>query len=89
MIIGLLLLAAVGILVWGYQQAKPYGRPGILAWLQTVVLMGPWLLFFGFSAAGVYLNLAGILLLVVSSAGLYIYLGRQLRKAGQAEIAEK
>lgn len=89
MITALLLIAAVGILVWGFLQAKPYGQAGILAWLQTVVLMGPWLLFFGFSAVGIYLNLAGILLLVVSSAGVYIYLGKRLRDAGQAELAEK
>ena len=79
MVIVLLLLAAVGILAWGYAQAKPLGTPGLLAWLQTVVLMGPWLLFFGLTAVGIYLNLAGILLLVVSSAGLYIYFGRRLR----------
>ncbi len=89
MITVLLLLAAVGILVWGFLRAKPFGRLGILAWLQTVVLMGPWLLFFGLSAAGVYLNLAAILLLVVSSAGIYIYLGRQLRSVGQAELSAK
>ncbi len=89
MIAALLLIAAIGILAWGFVQAKPYGTPGILAWLQTVVLMAPWLLFFGFSALGIYLNLAGILLLVVSSAGLYIYLGKRLRVSGQAELAEK
>ncbi len=89
MITVLLLLAAVGILVWGFLRAKPFGRLGILAWLQTVVLMGPWLLFFGLSAAGIYLNLAAILLLVVSSAGIYIYLGRQLRSVGQAELSAK
>lgn len=89
MITILLLLAAVGILIWGFSRAQPFGRLGILAWLQTVVLMGPWLLFFGLSAAGVYLNLAAILLLVVSSAGIYIYLGRQLRSAGQAELSAK
>ncbi len=87
MITVLLLAVAVGILAWGFSKAKPLGRLGILAWLQTVVLMVPWLLFFGFSAVGIYLNLAGILLLVVSSAGLYIYLGRQLRAAGQEELA--
>lgn len=89
MIIVLLLLAAGAILAWGYSKAKPFGRSGILAWLQTVVLMGPWLLFFGFSAAGLYLNLAGILLLVVVSAGVYIYLGRELRKEGAAELASQ
>ncbi len=87
MITVLLLAVAVGILVWGFSKARPLGRLGILAWLQTVVLMVPWLLFFGFSAVGVYLNLAGILLLVVSSSGLYIYFGRQLRAVGQEELA--
>lgn len=87
MVIVLLLIAAVGILAWGYSQAKPLGTSGILAWLQTVVLMGPWLLFFGLSAVGVYLNLAGILLLVVSSAGLYVYLGRRLRDLNKEAIA--
>ena len=87
MVIVLLLLAAVGILAWGYAKAKPFGKPGILAWLQTVVLMGPWLLFFGLTALGIYLNLAGILLLVVSSAGLYIYLGRQLRSLNEEEFS--
>ena len=52
-IIVLLLLAAIAILAWGYMKAKPFGKSGILAWLQTVVLMGPWLLFFGLSAVGV------------------------------------
>ncbi|EDX87461.1 peptidase, M50 family protein [Synechococcus sp. PCC 7335] len=87
MITVLLLAAAIGILAWGFSKAQPLGRPGILAWLQTVVLMVPWLLFFGFSAVGIYLNLAGILLLVVSSTGLYIYFGRQLRAASQEELA--
>ncbi len=87
MVIVLLLLAAVGILAWGYSQAKPLGASGILAWLQPVVLMGPWLLFFGLTAVGVYLNLAGILLLVVSSAGLYVYLGRRLRELNKETLA--
>ncbi len=79
-------LVAIGILVWGYNRAKPYGKLGLLAWLQSVILMAPWLLFFGLFAAGIYLNLAGIILLVLLSAGLYIYLGRRLREAGQKEM---
>ncbi|MFK8182753.1 MAG: site-2 protease family protein [Phormidesmis sp.] len=89
MITALLLVAAIAILYWGYSKAQPFGKPGILAWLQTVVLMGPWLLFFGLSAVGIYLNVAGILALVVISAGVYIYLGRLLRLSGQAELTEK
>ncbi|MGG6238889.1 site-2 protease family protein [Nodosilinea sp. AN01ver1] len=82
-ITGLILLAAIAILVWGYRRAQPYGSVGILAWLQSVVLMGPWLLFFGLFALGIYINLAGVLVLVLGSTGLYIYLGRRLRDLGQ------
>ena len=80
---GLILLAAIAILVWGYRRALPYGNLGTLSWLQSVVLMAPWLLFFGLFALGIYINLAGVLLLLLLSTGLYIYLGRRLRTLGQ------
>ncbi|MEC4984867.1 MAG: site-2 protease family protein [Oscillatoria sp. PMC 1068.18] len=81
-----IVLVALAILLWGYNRARSYGKLGILAWLQSVVLMVPWLLFFGLFAAGIYLNLVGILFLIVASAGGYIYLGKQLRKEGQDTI---
>jgi membrane-associated protease RseP (regulator of RpoE activity) len=81
---GLILLVAIAILVWGYRRALPYGTVGILAWLQSVVLMTPWLLFFGLVTLGVYLNLAGVLGLLLLSTGLYIYLGRRLRTLAQS-----
>jgi membrane-associated protease RseP (regulator of RpoE activity) len=81
-----IVLLAVGILLWGYNRAKPYGQLGILAWLQSVVLMVPWLLFFGLFALGIYFNLVGIISLLVISAGIYIYLGNRLRAAGQEQI---
>jgi membrane-associated protease RseP (regulator of RpoE activity) len=77
-----IVLLALGILGWGYYRARPFGKLGILAWLQSVVLMTPWLLLFGLFAAGIYLNIVGILLILVSSTALYIYLGKQLRAAG-------
>ncbi|HEY9881444.1 MAG TPA: site-2 protease family protein [Leptolyngbyaceae cyanobacterium] len=83
---GLILLAAIAILTVGFLRARPYGKIGILAWLQSVALMSPWLLFFSLVAAGVYLNLAGVLLLLIVSTGLYIYLGRQLRALGTQEM---
>ena len=76
-----LLLMAVGILVRGFYRAKPFGKLGILAWLQSVVLMSPWLLFFGLFSAGIYLNLVAVLLMLLASTGLYIYLGRELRSS--------
>ncbi|HEY9750851.1 MAG TPA: site-2 protease family protein [Allocoleopsis sp.] len=84
--IALMLLVALGILGWGFYRAKPFGKLGILAWLQSVVLMLPWLLFFGLFAAGIYLNLVGILFLIVASTGLYIFLGNRLRAAGQDTV---
>ncbi|NJL38560.1 MAG: site-2 protease family protein [Leptolyngbyaceae cyanobacterium SM1_4_3] len=83
MVTVLILLIALGVLGWGLYRARPFGKLGILAWLQSVVLMAPWLVFFGLFAAGVYLNLAGVLLLLVVSIGLYILLGSRLRAAGQ------
>ncbi|MDJ0674847.1 MAG: site-2 protease family protein [Calothrix sp. MO_167.B42] len=85
-LVATILLVAVGILGWGFYRAKPYGKLGILAWLQSVVLMTPWLLFFGLFAAGIYINIAGVLFLLVISAGIYIYLGKQLRAVGQDTI---
>ncbi|MEG4114860.1 MULTISPECIES: site-2 protease family protein [unclassified Microcoleus] len=81
-----LVLVALGILGWGFYRARPFGKLGILAWLQSVALMSPWLLFFGLFAAGIYLNLVAVLLLLVVSTGLYIYLGRQLRKAASDTV---
>ncbi|MEG4235515.1 site-2 protease family protein [Microcoleus sp. Pol11C3] len=81
-----LVLVAMGILGWGFYRARPFGKLGILAWLQSVALMSPWLLFFGLFAAGIYLNLVAVLLLLVASTGLYIYLGRQLRKAASEAV---
>ena len=79
----LIILVALGVMGWGFKRARTYGKLGILAWLQSVVLTAPWLLFFGLFAAGIYLNFVGILFLLVGSAGLYIYLGKLLRDAGQ------
>ena len=83
MITALTVLVAIGILAWGFVRARPLGKLGLLAWLQSVVLMAPWLLFFGLFAIGIYLNVVWVLLLFVLSTGLYIYLGSRLRVLGQ------
>lgn len=85
-----LLIVSIGILGWGYYRNRDLGKFGILSWLQSAVLMIPWLLSFGAFAAGLYINLAGILLLLVFSTVLYIWLGSQVRLAAQdPEIAVK
>lgn len=83
------MLAAIAILTAGFLRARPYGKIGLLAWIQSVVLMAPWLLFFSLVTLGVYLNLAGLLVLLLVSTGLYISLGRQLRRLGTEELAAK
>ena len=88
-LVATIVLVAFGILGWGFYRARPFGKLGILAWLQSVVLMAPWLLFFGSFAAGIYINIVGVLVLLLVSAGIYIYLGRQLRAAGQDELLKQ
>ncbi len=83
MVTVVLLLVAIALLVWGFIRARPAGQIGLLAWLQSVVLMAPWLVFFGVTAFGIYPNLVVVLFLVVASAGGYILLGRRLRFLGQ------
>jgi membrane-associated protease RseP (regulator of RpoE activity) len=82
----LLVICAVGTLIWGFRRAQPYGRVGILAWLQSVILVAPWILFLGLAAAGIVLNFAVILLLIVGSAIIYVALGNQLRSASKDAI---
>ncbi len=90
MITAITVLIALAVLGWGFYRARPFGKLGILAWLQSVVLMAPWLLAFGLSIAGIYLNLIVIIVLFVASTGLYIYLGRQLRSLSQdAALAQR
>ncbi|HEY9634879.1 MAG TPA: site-2 protease family protein [Coleofasciculaceae cyanobacterium] len=85
----LIILVAIGVLGWGFNRARSYGKLGILAWLQSVVLTAPWLLFFGLFATGIYLNIVSILFLLVASTGLYIYLGKRLREAGQDAVLQE
>ncbi|MCC0177881.1 site-2 protease family protein [Waterburya agarophytonicola K14] len=85
----ILLTAVIAILFWGYNRAKAFGRLGILAWLQSIALMSPWLLFFGLFTVGIYLNLVGILFLLLASIAVYIWLGKQLRAEGQEALLQQ
>ncbi|MCU0548343.1 MAG: site-2 protease family protein [Leptolyngbya sp. Prado105] len=89
MVTALAVLVALLILGVGFNRARPYGKLGILAWFQSVVLMSPWIIFFGLFSAGIYLNLAGMLLLFVISTGFYIWIGRKLRAEGQEFLAQR
>lgn len=79
-------LVALGAIAWGYVRSRPYGQLGLLAWLQSVLLMAPWLLFFGLFAVGIYLNIAAVLFLFLLATVAYIALGRRMRSLGQNEL---
>jgi membrane-associated protease RseP (regulator of RpoE activity) len=89
MITAITVLVALGFLGWGFYRAKPFGKLGVLAWLQSVVLIAPWLIFFGLSVVGIYLNLVSVLFLFVLSTGIYIFLGNRLRALGQETLSRR
>ena len=86
--VAVIFLVAGAILTWSFYRAKPYGQLGILPWLQSLVLIAPWLIFFGLFAAGIELNLAVILFLLIASTIIYIYLGNRLRLLKTNQIIE-
>jgi membrane-associated protease RseP (regulator of RpoE activity) len=82
-------LIGMGILGWGYWRARPNGKLGLLSWLQSVMLLLPWLIFFGLFAAGVYLDLTGMLVLFVATTAGYVILGNQIRSIAPEELARR
>lgn len=85
----IVLLIAIGILGWGFIRARAYGKLGIMAWFQSLILIAPWFIFFGLFSLGIYLSLVVILFLLLASVGIYIYLGRRLRAEGQDIILKE
>jgi hypothetical protein len=88
-ITALTVVGALALLGSGYYRARPYGRLGLFSWLQSVALMAPWLIFFGLAASGLYLNIVGVLLLLLGATVIYILLGRTVRSLAQAELAKQ
>ncbi|MCM1985303.1 site-2 protease family protein [Lyngbya confervoides] len=81
----ILCLLAIATLGWGFYRARPMGKLGLVAWLQSVVLMSPWLILFILIGIGLSPNWAVILALIVISIGIYIALGRWLRAIATQE----
>jgi membrane-associated protease RseP (regulator of RpoE activity) len=89
MMTALALLVTLGMLGWGFYRAKSYGSLGLLSWGQSVSLLAPWLTFFGLFAAGIYVNLVGMLALLVVSTVAYVLLGRRIRAVAPQEMAKQ
>ncbi|AFY36782.1 peptidase M50 [[Leptolyngbya] sp. PCC 7376] len=80
-----LAVTTFGMVLWGYQRSQKQGRVGLLAWGQSLTVTMPWLVFISCVLLGISLSVLGVLMLLVSSAGMYMYLGNLRREAGQAE----
>ncbi|WP_024546216.1 site-2 protease family protein [Picosynechococcus sp. NKBG15041c] len=84
-----LLIATLGVIGWGYRRSQKAGQLGRLAWGQSLAITAPWFLLLACVLLGISLNLIGVVLILVASAGAYIYLGNLRREAGQAELIRK
>ncbi|WP_017328043.1 site-2 protease family protein [Synechococcus sp. PCC 7336] len=80
-----LVLAAIAMLAWGLIRARRQGKAGLLAWLQSLALLLPWLIFLGLFATNIYLGAAGFVLLLAISTGIYIGVGRLAREVAREE----
>lgn len=83
-----LLFISVALLGWSFFQARKAGKLGILAWLQAVTLVLPWLIVFGLSGVGFGISFITLLILLGLSTFSYVWLGSQLRAANQAQQQE-
>ena len=89
MITALIVLLLVLMLGWSGWRARSYGKLGVYSWFQSGTLLLPWLLFFVLGSAGVYLNLAGMLILFVSSTAAYVIIGQKVRSIAPEELAKR
>lgn len=82
------LVATLSILSWSFFSSRKLGKLGLLSWLQFATLMFPWIAYFSLFLAGIFINFATLLLLLISSTVIYIALGAQMRKTAVDERAK-
>ncbi len=83
-----LLFISLALLGWSYFQARKAGKLGILAWLQAVTLVLPWLIVFGLTGVGFEISFITLLILLGLSTFSYVWLGSRLRAAAQTQQQE-
>jgi membrane-associated protease RseP (regulator of RpoE activity) len=83
-----LLFISFALLVWSFFQARKAGKLGILAWLQAVTLVLPWLIVFGLSGVGFGISFITLLILLGLSTFSYVWLGSRLRAVAQTQQQE-
>ncbi|MDX2271655.1 MAG: site-2 protease family protein [Cyanobacteriota bacterium] len=85
----LLMVAALAFLGWGLRRAWKRGRVALLAWLQSLLLILPWVLSLGLPALGISWNVAGFIFSLLLFTGLYILLGGWVRRLAKEELANQ
>lgn len=84
-----LLVLGFACLVLGWKlRHQGFSRLGLLTWLQSLMLVLPWLVYFGLFLSGTFINLATLLLSISISAIGYIWLGGEVRKARSAPASD-
>jgi membrane-associated protease RseP (regulator of RpoE activity) len=68
------------ILGWKLRQKQGLSRLNLLSWLQSLMLVLPWLVYFGLFLSGTFINLAMLLLAISTSTIAFIWLGGEIRK---------
>jgi membrane-associated protease RseP (regulator of RpoE activity) len=81
----LFLVVTLGFLAWGLWRARQRGKAALLIWLQGLMLVLPWVVFLLLLSFGIYLNIAGFILLLVVFTGIYIWVGRKARQVAEQE----
>ncbi|NJK61591.1 MAG: site-2 protease family protein [Synechococcaceae cyanobacterium SM2_3_1] len=73
-------IATAGFLGWGLYRARNRGKVATWIWLQTLMLILPWVIFLGLLTFSVVINLAGLILLLLVFTVIYIVLGQKVRQ---------
>jgi membrane-associated protease RseP (regulator of RpoE activity) len=73
-------IATAAFFGWGFYRARNRGKAATWAWLQSLMLILPWVIFLGLLTNGVVLNLAGLILLLLVFTVIFILLGRKVRR---------
>ncbi len=73
------------ILGWSLRQTKGFTPTKLLIRLQVLMLVLPWLIYFGLFLGGIFINLATLLALISLASIGYLWLGTRIRKAKNLE----
>ncbi len=73
------------ILGWNLRRSQDFSKLSFLTWLQVLIILLPWLVYFGLFLRGTFINLATLLLFLSVSTIAYIWVGGEIRKARASE----